>query len=845
MGKSTKAKEPKSAAGRSRLKAYRDKRDFKRTTEPRPRVGRDKGSQFVVQKHDARRLHFDLRLELDGVLKSWAVARGPSLVPGVKRLAIETEDHPMEYLDWEGVIPKGEYGGGTMIVWDRGTWTPEGDPAFGLRKGHIQFALHGKRLKGRFDLVRMSKKPGEKKNPWLLIKRTDEFALPADGVEPVDSIMESVVSGRSNADLARRGDLRADHAARARVDKRRRVDLPDIGAIPGTRKGILPPFVQPSLAQLADRPPAGSNWIHEIKFDGYRMQARLDGGKVKLLTRTGLDWTARFPHIAADLRSLAVPSALIDGEIIVQEENGVSSFSGLQADLKSGRHDRMYYMVFDLLYCAGFRLEATSLLHRKGLLESLARALPSESTVRLSEHIATGGGRLLRQACQMGLEGIVSKQADRPHVPGRGEHWIKSKCVLRQEFVIVGYTPSTAVRNAIGSLVLAYYEKGELVHAGRTGTGFSHDLTVELRRTLERLSAKQPKFGNALTAASLRDVKWVKPQLVAEVEYRGWSSDRLLRQSSFKGLREDKSASEIVLETGKVSRPARATADLGGVRLTHPERLLWESEGVTKQGLADFYADIAHWILPHLTYRVLSLVRCPSGVDGKCFYAKHVWEGLDSTVDRVDVGEGKPMLAIRDLRGLMALVQSSVLEIHPWGSRVDALDRPDRLIFDLDPGPDVEWPSVVAAADEIRERLATMRLEAFVKTTGGKGLHVVLPIQPTADWATAKAFTQSLAEAMAHDSPDRYVAVMTKSRRSGRIFVDYLRNGRGATAVAAYSTRARPQPTISVPITWAEMHQGIRPDQFTIENLRQRLDFLKSDPWDGFFRLKQKLPKTR
>ena len=700
-------------------------------------------------------------------------------------------------------------------------------------------------MKGRFDLVRMARKPGEKKDSWLLIKRTDEFALPADGIEPVDSIMASVVSGKSNADLARRGDLRADHAARARVGKRRPIDLPDIGKISGARKGILPPFVQPSLALLADRPPAGPSWIHEIKFDGYRMQARLDGGKVKLLTRTGLDWTARFPRIAADLRNLAVPSALIDGEIIVQEENGVSSFSGLQADLKSGRHDRMYYMVFDLLYCAGFRLEGAALRDRKGILQALTKSLPSDSTVRLSEHIDTGGGRLLRQACQMGLEGIVSKLADRPHVTGRGEHWIKSKCVLRQEFVIVGYTPSSASKNAIGSLVLAYYDRGDLVHAGRTGTGFSHDLTVELRRTLGKLSAAQPKFKNAVTAASAKDVKWVKPQLVAEIEYRGWSSDRLLRQSSFKGLREDKDAKEIVLETGKTSRPARSSADLSGVRLTHPERLLWETEGVTKQGLADFYADIATWILPHLTYRVLSLVRCPSGVENKCFYAKHVWDGLDSAVEPVDVGDGKPMLAIRDLRGLMALVQSSVLEIHPWGSRIDDLERPDRLIFDLDPGDDVQWASVIAAADEVKDRLAALGLQSFVKTTGGKGLHVVVPIQPTVDWDTAKSFTQSLADAMAKDSPDRYVSVMTKSRRRGRIFVDYLRNGRGATAVAAYSTRARPQPTISVPLTWEEMRQGIQPDQFTIENLRQRLDFMRSDPWDGFFRLKQKLPRTR
>ncbi len=822
----------------TRLKTYRAKRDFSKTQEPAPKLGKPAGAQFVVQKHDARRLHFDLRLELDGVLKSWAVTKGPSLIPGVKRLAVQTEDHPMGYLEWEGVIPKGEYGGGTMIVWDRGTWAPVGDADKGLKKGHLQFVLSGRRLKGLWDLVRMQRRPGEKKDPWLLIKRTDEFAIASEDEEPVLTELSSVLSNRSNQDLENQNDIRPDHAARQKMKKSRKVSLPDVSRLVGAKKGILPVFVEPSLAMLADKPPKGANWLHEIKYDGYRMQARLDGGKVKLLTRKGLDWTRRFPSIERELKNLPLSSGLLDGEIIVQDESGVSSFSGLQSDLKSGRHDRMAFMVFDMLYCEGSNLTGVALVERKKALQAVLDNLPASSQVRFSEHLEANGDELLQHACQLGLEGIISKQANSKYISTRGGHWIKSKCNMRQEFVVVGYVPSTASRGAIGSLVLGYYENGKLVHAGRVGTGFSNELAIELKKTLQQLETSQPKFKTVVTSLNSRGVKWVKPQLVAEVEYRGWSSDNLLRQASFKGLREDKTAQEIVRE--EIRGPSgRNEFSISDFRLTHPERVLWEDQGITKEGLAEFYAGIADWILPYVTGRVLSLVRCPSGTSDKCFYAKHVWKGADPSLELVDVGEGKPMVAISDLRGLIALVQSSVLEIHPWGSQIRNLELPDRLTIDLDPGEAVEWNGVIAAAREVRERLKLHKLESYVKTTGGKGLHVVVPLNPKATWEVAKGFCQSLAEAMAGDAPEKYVSVITKSRRRGRIFVDYLRNGRGATAVAAYSTRARAGAPVSVPLTWEELATGIRANHFSVGNLQQRLDYLKRDPWEGFFEMKQ------
>jgi bifunctional non-homologous end joining protein LigD len=828
------------------LAEYAKKRDFSRTPEPKGKVTADSARAFVVQKHDARRLHFDLRLELDGVLKSWAITRGPSLTVGEKRLAVRTEDHPVEYLDFEGTIPKGEYGGGSMIVWDRGRWTPEGDPRKALTKGHLDFTLEGSRLKGRWHLVRMRPKPGEKTKPWLLIKSEDEFARQPGDPEITDEETTSYLSGRTNAELAKAGDARSDHKGRANESKQRKQPLPDIGKIPGAKKNILLPFVEPSLATLSERAPSGPKWVHEIKHDGYRLQARIDGKKVKLLTRKSLDWTERFDRIAKALGELHLGSALIDGEAIVEDQSGFSSFSNLQIALKENRQDKMRYYAFDLLYLDGYDLTQVPLVERKALLQTALSGVPAKSPIRYSEHLETDGPTMLEHSCRLGLEGIISKRKDSPYRSGRGEAWLKSKCRESQEFVILGYVPSTAATKSVGSLALGYYDNGKIQYAGRVGTGWSTAVAAALWKDLDKLRAKKPAFNKPLPAGAEKDVVWVEPRLVCEIEFSDWTHDDVIRQASFKGLRDDKPPTEIVREArGKRAAGTPSKPKPMGVKLTHPERILWPEEGITKQGLADYYTDIADWILPHLAGRVLSLVRAPSGTGEKYFYAKHPWAGLSDRVKRVDVGESEPMIVVDDVNGLLEMVQAGIVEIHPWGSRYAKLERPDRLIFDLDPGEGVRWSDMIDAARETRDFLAELKLQSFVKTTGGKGLHVVVPVEPTMDWEPAKAFTQSVAETLARKRPDRYVAIMSKRLRRGRVFIDYLRNGRGATAVGAYSTRALPRASVSTPLAWDELSEGLHSDHFTLSNIRARLQHLKDDPWPGFFKIRQRIPKTK
>ncbi len=844
-GRSTPRK-PARKATSAALSDYSARRDFSKTAEPAPAPGSRRRAKlsFVVQKHAARRLHFDLRLELDGVLKSWAVTRGPSMRAGVRRLAVQTEDHPMAYRTWEGVIPQGEYGGGTMIVWDRGTWQPEGDARRGLAEGRLTFALEGERLKGTWSLVRM-KEEGNRQN-WLLIKRSDTHALKPGEAEPVDEAMTSVISGRSNSELAGGGPLRADHKARAR--KASAVKPSGLAKLPGARKSILPPFVEPSLAVLVPRPHAGEGWIHEIKHDGYRIQARIEGGKLKLLTRKGLDWTKRFPAVGDALRALPVKAALIDGEIIVQDEQGHATFSGLQSDLKAGRHDRMVYYAFDLLHLDGFDLRGVPLSERKRLLGELITASAPGFALRFNDHLDQPGEDILAEACRLGLEGIVSKRKDLPYVSGRGEHWVKSKCMLRQEFVVVGFLPASDRKNAVGSLVLGYFDNGELMHAGRAGTGYSAAEAGSLYKLLLPLQSARPKFGNTVSRPAARDVVWVKPQAVAEIEYRGRTADGLVRQAAFVGLREDKPAEEVSLEqqAGFIPQhdsPASAPRASATARFpfTHPERVLWQDAGTTKQDLGDYYSSVAKWIVPHVEGRVLSLLRCPGGTSEKCFFAKHAWMGLDKAIGLVDTGDEKPMMQITGLDGILALVQANVLEIHVWGSRTGDLERPDRLIFDLDPGEGISWEDIKSAAVELRDRLTKFGLRSFLKTSGGKGLHVTVPIEPSIDWDTARAFTKAVAQQMAADQPPRYVATMAKSRRSGRIFIDYLRTGRGATAVAPYSTRARAGAPVAMPVDWSELPTLPGAAHFTIGNALQRLSSLSEDPWQDLPRIRQKL----
>jgi bifunctional non-homologous end joining protein LigD len=891
------------------LKTYRAKRKFDVTSEPRGKIAETDGNRFVIQKHAARRLHYDFRLELDGVMKSWAVTRGPSLVPGEKRLAVHVEDHPIEYNTFEGTIPKGEYGGGTVMIWDRGRWYPEGNPDKGYRAGRLNFRLEGEKLHGNWHLVRMRKREGERQDPWLLIKSNDADARGASAPDILEEEPWSVASKRSMDEItegaparkrrpaakkaASKATIKATpKTAAKRVSKtakpaprkgkrapsrtRAAIATSDVRRAEPRRRGrkAPPDFVAPCLARLEAQAPSGSGWVHEIKFDGYRIEARLNDGEVELKTRTGLDWTGKFQPIADAVAKLRATNAIIDGEIVVDVGNGISDFSTLQADLSSGRTDRFAYYVFDLLFLDGEDVSKRPLIERKAALAELV-GKKRDGRVRLSEDFAEPGPSVLKHACQLGLEGIISKHSDAPYRSGRTGDWLKIKCSDRQEFVVTGYKNSTVGPGLIGALALGYYQDGALRYAGRVGTGFTQKTSRELYRRLQPLRQDKPPFAARLETSQRRGMFWVKPELVAEIDSRGFTADQILRHPSFKGLREDKAAREVVRETPahaaaqedamaktiaqRKAKPAaarkrasstarrtitkRATTKQSDdeVQLTHPDRVYWTDAGITKQDLADYYRDVWDWIAPHVVRRLLSLLRCPDGASGQCFFQKHAHATFNQGhILRVRDGK-EEIIAIEGLEGLIALAQAGVLEVHVWGSTIDSIDACDRLIFDLDPGPGVAWPDVIAATRELRARLAKMKLESFVKTTGGKGFHVVVPIAGT-DWDTAKDFSHQVALAMEKDAPDRYISKMTKSKREGRIFIDYLRNGRGATAVVAYSTRARPGAPVSTPIDWSELSPKLKADKFNLENVRTRLARLKQDPWKDIGKIKQKLP---
>ena len=708
------------------LDAYRKKRDFKATPEP---AGDEKtspaGESFVIQKHAARRLHYDLRLEMDGVLKSWAVARGPSLIAGEKRLAVHVEDHPLEYGDFEGTIPKGEYGGGTVIVWDRGRWRAIGNGRKGYAKGHLDFELEGEKLRGRWHLVRMAGKPGERRENWLLIKGDDESARHEGDADILEESTRSVKTGRRIEDVA--GEAPGWSSKTGRIEQPSRAGSPGVpepSKLKGAKKAPLPSFVEPALATLVAKAPENAKWLHEIKFDGYRLQARIEAGRVKLLTRSGIDWTTRFgKDVSGSFKALPVGTGLIDGELVVENDSGASDFSALQADLSAGRNDRFVFYAFDLLYLDGYDLRASPLIVRKEVLAQLIGE--GDGLLRYSTHFFEGGDLILRHACRLSLEGVVSKLKEGPYRSGRGKSWVKSKCSKRQEFIIAGYVPSTTSRKSIGSLVLAYYEGSELKHAGRVGTGFTSVVAEDLYTRLEHIRVKSSPFAAKLDAEAARMVRYVRPQLVAEVEFRGWTAERSLRHAAFRGLREDKPAAEVVQEAIPSTAPATPRPS---IKLTHPDRLYWPDVGVTKEGLADYYTQVWRRIAPFIVGRPLSLLRCPGGVMQQCFFQKHVWKGASRSIqlaaDPADAG-GEPILTIGDLDGLIGLVQGGTLEIHPWGSALSTLEQPDMIIMDLDPGDDVPWQNVIAAAKEVRERLEKLGLASFVKTSGGKGLHVV------------------------------------------------------------------------------------------------------------------------
>ena len=853
------------------LAQYQAKRDFRKTPEPSGRVGRGKAKalSYLIQKHAASHLHYDFRLELDGVLLSWAVPKGPSLDPADKRLAMHVEDHPLEYGGFEGTIPKAQYGGGTVMLWDRGTWKPVGDAHEGYRKGHLKFDLDGEKLKGRWALIRThGSNYGGKAEAWLLVKDRDEFAK--RGARIVDDQPDSVVSGRSIEAIAGAGEhewhsnrsvkenVRAGAVAKPSRSKRK--PAKGLVGVGGAKRASLPEMLSPTLATLVDEPPQGDDWIHEIKYDGYRIVSRLTGGKVRLLSRNGKDWTEKFGAIAAQVGKIEAKSAWLDGEVCAVDAKGRSSFQGLQNALTGSGANSLVYFVFDLPYLDGYDLRGAALSERKGLLEDLLGR--SGTAIRYSPDVRGSGDEVYRQACSMSLEGIVSKRLDSTYGTGlRTRSWVKVTCSLRQEMVIGGFTDPQGSRSGFGALLLGVYAEGKLRYAGKVGTGFDDNLLLEMRAKLDRLATDAPPFVNPPRGFEARGAHWVEPKLVAEVQFTEWSEAGALRHPSFLGLRADKKASEVVREKpvdtapkpkaskGRQSvkskpgksraaparRAANASADtIAGVRLSHPDKPYFPEANLGKLSIARYYEAVADWILPHVEGRPLSLVRCPDGWGGQCFYQKHADKSVHASVSRVQVPEGggtATYFSANTLQALVGLLQWGVIELHPWGSRVPQPEKPDRLIFDFDPADDVPWEKIVEAVTMLRTLLEKIGLTGFLKTTGGKGLHVVVPIKRTLSWDQAKSFTKAIAELLAKTFPERFIATLSKSKRQGKIFIDYLRNAEGATAIAAYGIRARKNAPVSTPITWKELAKDVRFDYFNVKTVPPRLSRLREDPW--------------
>lgn len=819
------------------LERYREKRHFAETPEPRGGRARARpGLAFVVQKHAASHLHYDFRLQVGSVLVSWAVPKGPSTRPGERRLAVHVEDHPLDYGKFEGVIPKGNYGAGRVEIWDSGTWEPEGDPRRGLSAGHLKFRLHGRKLKGGWALVRMAARAGGKeggkeggKDNWLLIRHADEPGQEA----PKKSAVAEAVPARS-----------ARKPASPRPRRAARMTPPR-----GAPHARLPALLKPQLATLVEQPPAGEEWLHEIKFDGYRLLARVRAGEARLFTRTGLDWTAKFASIARAVARLPVRAAWLDGEVVAADEGGRHSFQALQRALKEGTGDFAYY-IFDLLHLDGHDLAGRPLEERKRVL---ARLLPrAAGPLRFSDHVDGAGASTFAEACRMKLEGIVSKRRDGLYHAGRSPEWRKSKCQARQEFVIGGYTAPGGKRTGFGALLLGVRgAAGGLRYAGRVGTGFDADDLRDLTRLLATRRVTRPPFADPPAGARAPGVQWVRPDLVAEVAFTEWTTDGQLRHPSFQGLRRDKPARAVRRETpmaasGKRPRRAATPEPPSAAPLTHPERVVYPDIGLTKAELAAYFDAIAEHALPHLAGRPLALLRCPGGVEGGCFYQKHLDEATPPAIRSISITEKATPASypwIADAAGLVALVQRGVLEIHPWGARVDDVEKPDRVVFDIDPGEGLPWSRVVAVARLVRARLEQLGLEAWLKTTGGKGVHLVVPIRRGPGWPAVKAFARAIADDLARQHPAEITAVLSKARRKGRVFIDYLRNGRGATAIGAYSTRARPGAPVATPISWDELARLGGGDRFNVRNLPRRLATLKRDPWAALADARQALSR--
>ena len=884
------------------LARYREMRDFTITSEPSGRTSatkslKSKALPFVVQKHAASHLHYDFRLGWNGVLKSWAVTKGPSYLVADKRLAVQVEDHPMEYGGFEGIIPKGQYGGGTVMVWDQGTWEPQAissDVDEALRSGSLKFVLHGEKLKGKWALIRMGGKAANERKPnWLLIKEHDDFERASDEPAVTEAEPNSVVTGRDLDAIANSQDhvwnskdtaqgkawYRNDNVPAAKAGSKRSAPAkpsysPRLTAIlRDAPEETLPTFISPELAQPASSPPKASGWVHELKLDGYRIQVRKEEARVRLLTRTGLDWTHRMRPIAQQIKDIPAASAILDGEIVVLSENGLSSFADLQAAFQEGTRKPLTYFAFDLLHLDGHNLRGLPLIDRKAILAQLLNGVDGD--VHFSDHLQADGQVVLRKAFELGAEGIISKRAACLYVSGRGGDWLKLKCLQDQEFVVGGFTEPSNRSHGIGALLLGYYDAGKLVYAGRTGTGFTQKTHRILRDQLDKLRQTATAFDH-LPVEARKDAIWVKPTLVAQVNFANWTSDGVVRHAAFKGLREDTAAREVRREESaeppvatkprttkaashaesaetpaKVSRAAtsknsaKPTSEHAPIRLTHPDKILDAESQLTKQQLADYYWNVARYMLPCVADRPLSLVRCPEGTGHPCFFQKHINHALPPGLKSVDVpdkktGKIEAYITLSAPEPLAGLAQMGVLEIHPWGSKNDDLEHPDIIIFDLDPDDAIPWRILADSAAEVRGYLADLHLKSFLKSTGGKGLHIVVPIAPQQDWTTVKQFAHRFALAIEQQRPSLYVSKMSKSARKGRIFIDYLRNERGSTAVAPYSPRARSGTPVALPLSWQDLKLPKRPI-VQVANFEEWKHLLNRNPWKDFLKTNQRL----